>query len=425
MKQLKTVFLYEYGNYMRNKVFLVFTIVITALLILFLTLPPLLSGSVDGIFGGSDGDTTSPAVVERTKNLLIVDKTGLFASSEEAEDMLPAYNVTLQSDGNAGDAAINDSINNGEYDGVFFINSGTDYTYISKSNGITTGFDSDEIYTAVKAKYQLSLYSEAGLTQEQISALTAAPQLTVMESGGSGFGDTYVYTYVLLMLLYISIILYGQMVATAVATEKSSRAMELLITSAKPNNLIFGKILGTGTAGLTQIGIWLATVLVFYNINSGFWSQYDIITRIFNMPVNIVIYAVIFYVLGFFIFAAIFGALGSLVNRVEEINTVALPVIVLVLVGFFGAFAAMASPNSLAVIILSYIPVFTPFVMFVRICVTDVPIYGIIISIALTALSSAGIGILASKIYRLGTLMYGQRPSIKELANMLKKSKSY
>ena len=423
MKQLKTVFLYEYGNYMKNKVFLVFTIVVTALIILFLSVPPLFSDSISSIFGSSGSNTT--AAVGRTKSLLIVDKAGIFTSEEEAEKMLPEYNVKLQTSGSAEDAAIKDSINNGEYNGAFFINSGTDYTYMSKSNGITTGFDSDEIYAAVKAKYQLSLYNEAGLSQEQISALMTAPQLTVIESGGSDFGDTYIYTYVLLMVLYISIILYGQLVATAIATEKSSRAMELLITSAKPNNLIFGKILGTGTAGLTQIGIWLAAVLVFYNINSSFWSQYEFISRIFSMPVDIVIYAVIFYVLGFFIFAALYGALGSLVNRVEEINTVALPVIVLVLVGFFGAFTAMASPNNLVVIVLSYIPVFTPFIMFVRICVTDVPMYGIIISIALTAISAVGIGMLASKIYRLGTLMYGQRPSVKELAKMLKKSKSY
>lgn len=425
MKQLKTVFLYEYGNYMRNKVFLVFTIVITALIILFLTLPPLLADSLEGLLGGVDNGTNTPAVVERTKNLLIVDKVGLFNDKDEAENLLPAYNVTLQAEGSTEDEAIKNSVNNGEYDSAFFINSETEYTYMSKSNGITMGFDSEEIYEAVKAKYQLGLYTEAGLTQEQISALTAAPQLTVIESGGSGFGDTYIYTYVLLMVLYISIVLYGQMVATAVATEKSSRAMELLITSAKPNNLIFGKILGTGTAGLTQIGIWLASVLVFYNINSSFWSQHEIISRIFNMPAHIVIYMLIFYILGFFIFAAIYGALGSLVNRVEEINTVSLPIIVLVLVGFFGAFAAMASPNNLIVTILSYIPVFTPFIMFVRICVTDVPVYGIIISIVLTAVSSVGIGAFAAKIYRLGTLMYGQRPSIKEITKMLKKSKSY
>ena len=425
MKQLKTVFLYEYGNYMRNKVFLVFTIVITALIILFLTLPPLLADSLEGLLGGVDNGTNTPAVVERTKNLLIVDKVGLFNDKDEAENLLPAYNVTLQAEGSTEDEAIKNSVNNGEYDSAFFINSETEYTYMSKSNGITMGFDSEEIYEAVKAKYQLGLYTEAGLTQEQISALTAAPQLTVIESGGSGFGDTYIYTYVLLMVLYISIVLYGQMVATAVATEKSSRAMELLITSAKPNNLIFGKILGTGTAGLTQIGIWLASVLVFYNINSSFWSQHEIISRIFSMPAHIVIYMLIFYILGFFIFAAIYGALGSLVNRVEEINTVSLPIIVLVLVGFFGAFAAMASPNNLIVTILSYIPVFTPFIMFVRICVTDVPVYGIIISIVLTAVSSVGIGAFAAKIYRLGTLMYGQRPSIKEITKMLKKSKSY
>ncbi len=422
MKQLKTVFAYEYGQYLKNKVFLVFTIIITALIILFLTLPPLLS---DYFGGADDGNAQAPAVTARTKNLLLVDKAGLFESESEAEEVLLSYNVTLQSDGSADDASIKESIDGGQYDSAFFINSGADYTYMSKSNGITTGMDSEEIYEAVASRYRLRLYEEAGLTQEQIAGLTAAPQLSVIETGGSGFGDTYVYTYVLLMLLYISIILYGQMVATAVATEKSSRAMELLITSAKPNNLIFGKILGTGTAGLTQIGIWLAAVLVFYNINSGFWSQYDMISRIFNMPPDIVIYAVIFYILGFFIFAAIYGALGSLVNRVEEINTVAVPVVLLVLIGFFGAFAAMASPNGLIVTILSYIPVFTPFVMFVRICVTEVPVYGIAISIALTALSAVGIGVLASKIYRMGTLMYGQRPSFKELFAMLKKSKAY
>ena len=115
-------------------------------------MPPLLSDSIGGILGdnaGASGGENTPAAVERTKNLLIVDKIGLFSGKEEAENMLPAYNVTLQSEGSTDDMEINDSIANGEYDGVFFINTATDYTYMSKSNGITTGIYSDEIYACL------------------------------------------------------------------------------------------------------------------------------------------------------------------------------------------------------------------------------------------------------------------------------------
>ncbi len=417
MNQFKTVFAYEYGQYMKNKVFMGFTIIIAVLIALFLTLPPLFSEQINGAISGS-GEP------ERSNNLLMVDSAGLFDSKEQIEQILKSYNVTLAAEGSPDDAGIREKISGGEYDCAFFISSANSYTYLEKSSGLSSEYMAQEIYEAVNTQYKFRLYEQAGLSDSQIESLMTLPQLSMAETE-SGGADAYIYTYVLLMLLYMSILLYGQFVATSVVTEKSSRAMELLITSAKPNNLIFGKILGTGTAGLTQISIWLLTIVLFYNINSGFWSQYEIVGHIFNMPVDIMIFTIVFYILGFFMFAAIYGALGSLVSRVEDLNTVSAPVIICVLIGFFGAFAAMAVPDSIVAVIMSYIPVFTPMVMFVRICVSDVSAIGIGISIVLTAVTAIGAGALASKIYRIGVLMYGQRPSIKELFSALKKEKAY
>ena len=138
----------------------------------------------------------------------------------------------------------------------------------------------------------------------------------------------------MIFALYMVILLYGQMVATNVATEKSSRAMEVLITRAKPTSMMFGKVLASCLAGLIQLIAVFGSALVFYNINKSAWGDNMIIESIFNIPVTLFVYMLVFFILGFLMYAFMFGAIGSTASKLEDINTSVMPVTFLFIIAF-------------------------------------------------------------------------------------------
>ncbi len=262
------------------------------------------------------------------------------------------------------------------------------------------------------------------MNDEQIGQAFAPLEFSY-EQPGKSFTETYWYTYVLLILLYMTVNMYGQLVATSVVNEKSSRAMELLISSAKPNNLMFGKILGVGLSGLLQLAIWIVCAITGYLLNPEFWSGMPFVSEVFAMPPYILSYMILFYILGYFAFASLFGAVGSLVSRVEDVSTVSLPVVLLFMAGFFVSIFGMTMPDSLLIKVFSFIPIYTPMCMFVRICTSEVLPVEIIISIALCTAFTFFACRLAARIYRLGVLMYGNAPSLGSIIKMLRQSKKY
>ena len=218
----------------------------------------------------------------------------------------------------------------------------------------------------------------------------------------------------MIFALYMVILLYGQMVATNVATEKSSRAMELLITSAKPTSMMFGKVLASCIAGLIQLVAVFGTALVFYNINKGAWGDNRIIESIFNIPVELFAYMLVFFVLGFLIYAFLYGAIGSTASKLEDINTSVMPITFLFIIAFFVVIFSMTSGSvdNTLMKVCSYIPFTSPMAMFTRICMSTVAWYEIAISIAILIVSTIGVGCIAAKIYRVGVLLYGTTPKI-------------
>ena len=217
----------------------------------------------------------------------------------------------------------------------------------------------------------------------------------------------------MIFALYMVILLYGQMVATNVATEKSSRAMELLVTSAKPTSMMFGKVLASCIAGFSQLVLVFGTAILLYNINKDSLSN-PLITSIFDIPVELFIYLIVFFVLGFLIYAFMFGAVGSTASKLEDINTAVMPITYLFIIAFMVVMFSMASGeiDNTLMRVCSYIPFTSPMAMFTRICMSTVAWYEIAISIAIPVGSTIGIGILSAKIYRVGVLLYGRPPKI-------------
>jgi ABC-2 type transport system permease protein len=278
--------------------------------------------------------------------------------------------------------------------------------------------------TVLQQIYQMNAMINSGMTAEQAGEVMKIQITSVVESLGKDQTENFFYTYIMIFALYMVILLYGQMVATNVATEKSSRAMELLITSANPTSMMFGKVIASCIAGLIQIVAVFGSAVVFYQINESFWGDNFIIESIFNIPPEILIYMLIFFVLGFLIYAFMFGAVGSTASRLEDINTSVMPITILFIAGFFIVVTSMSSGDvdGTFIKICSYVPFFSPMAMFTRIAMSTVPVYEIAISIAILVASTVGIGALSAKIYRVGVLLYGTPPKMSAIIKAIRKA---
>lgn len=414
MNQFFSVFKFEYSRMIRNKVFLWVTVIFVAIIGIILSFPAL-----QGLFSSQNGsDSGKAASPETLPKVTVVDKTGMLKDTS-AFSSIKGYSFVL--DNTASEDTLKRDINNGSVTAAVVINEPLKFTYMEKRVMDSTLLT--QVQSALDILYKSSAMTQSGMTKAQIQQTLQSPQPTIEETG-KGFEQTYFYTYVLIMLLYMSIMMYGQLVATSVAGEKSSRAMEMLITSAKPANLLFGKVLGNGAAGLTQIAIFLLAATGFYQMNSSYWANNAIVSSIFNMSAGTMLNVLVFYILGYFIFAFLYGAVGSLASKVEDINTTSMPLILLSVAGLMLSFIAIMNPDGTASVILSLIPFFAPTVMFVRINMSVVPVWQIALCIALMLGTIALVGWLAAKIYKTGVMMYGKSPKLSELRKVLKESKN-
>lgn len=418
-RQFFTVMKFEFMTYLRNKVYVGITLAVVILMAIGLSLPAIISTVQDmGVDFSSDDEPTV------SDTIYVVDKTGQAPETEWFAQL---------SDTNLWETATEDKIDEiktrideKNASGLLIINEADDYTWVIRRMGMMESGMPAQFQTALGQYYRALFLSEQGLDETAIMSALQEPQLEIVEiveESGKSMEQTYFYTYLLLFLLYMTVMMYGQLVATSVASEKSNRAMEMLITSAKPMNLMFGKVIGSGLAGLAQISVMLITAGVFYKINEAHLEAISIIKSVFSMPPQIIFYTILFYITGYFVYAFLYGALGSLASRTEDINTSIMPIILIFMVAFFIAFYGMMSPETPLLTVASFIPFVSPMAMFVRISMTEVPIWQIVVSVALMFATIWGTGWLAAKIYRIGILMYGKPPKIKDLAVMLRNAR--
>ncbi|MCU9612524.1 ABC transporter permease [Caldibacillus lycopersici] len=231
--------------------------------------------------------------------------------------------------------------------------------------------------------------------------------------------------YVLLFVIYFSVIMYATMIATEVATEKSSRVMEILISSVHPVAQMFAKIFGVALVGLTQLVIWLGGGYIALRQNmdemtGGFFSFFGF----GNTSISTIVYAVVFFLLGFLLYATMAAFLGSLVSRIEDVNQVIQPMIWLIVIGFMLAMTGLGTPDATYVTISSYIPVFTPMIMFMRVGLLELPIWEPVLGIAVLILTIIVLAIFGARVYKGGVLMYGNSSALKDIKKALQLTKN-
>ncbi|HEY7180893.1 MAG TPA: ABC transporter permease [Blastocatellia bacterium] len=261
----------------------------------------------------------------------------------------------------------------------------------------------------------------AGLDAERIHNLMRTVDLTVVNARGESEGGRVMVAFILVIFIYITVLLYGMTVMRGVIEEKQSRIIEVLLASVRPFDLLLGKVLGIGLVGLTQYAVWAVSGLALSAVAAGG----AIMVAGFDMPkipVSLMIFFITYYLLGYFLYAALYAMIGAMVSSEDDGQQLVLPVTMTFALSFIISTMALQNPNGLAVTILSLIPFFGPSLMFLRIALGAAPAWQIATSIILFVLTIVAVTWIAAKIYRVGVLMYGKRPTLPDLARWLKYS---
>ena len=401
MKQFGKILKFELKGYMRNKVFVGITIFLVVAIAVVMFIPNIIAA-----FESDDEGDVTPT--DLPTMLVYAEDENLSAIVKEYfGNAFVDYNVKV-AEGNVDD--LKNDIISGNAECAFVMNSASSYTYYV-NNLSMYDMNTEVANTVLQEVYRINAMVQNGLTPEQAGEIMSVQIESGTETLGKDQMQNFFYTYIMIFALYMVILLYGQMVATNVATEKSSRAMEVLVTSAKPTSMMFGKVLASCIAGFSQLVLVFGTAILLYNVNKEALSN-PLIASIFDIPIELFIYLIVFFVLGFLIYAFMFGAIGSTASKLEDINTSVMPITFLFIIAFMVVMFSMSSGSvdNTAMLVCSYIPFTSPMAMFTRICMSTVAWYEIAISIAILIGSTVGIGVLSAKIYRVGVLLYGMPP---------------
>ena len=256
-------------------------------------------------------------------------------------------------------------------------------------------------------------------TLAKIMAPVELEPFEVAKQGGAtkkDFLTAYFGTFIFVIILFMTLLVYGIAMMRGILEEKSSRIMEVLLGSVSPNELMTGKILGIGSVGLTQILIYALTGGVLRMIVAMKFSGNQNLAGMLTMlsPARLIFF-LIFFLLGYFMYVALFACVGAVCNSEQEAQNLQAPVTWTLMLPMMATFFFVGNPDSTVSVVLSLIPIFTPMVMFMRICVQMPPMWQILLSIALTTGATWLLFRAAAKIFRIGILMYGKRPTVPEI----------
>jgi len=432
MKKVWAIIKREYIVRVRTRAFVISTIASPLLLLALALLPGLLAAR-----GGGERHVTvldqsgDPQLFDLIKNRLEPHDAG----SDEAGDNQPQLTRyvlerrIVQADEDIQKVINNDYTAGGKADqdkaylilpaGIF---DGAKPEYRSKN---TSDFGIRSLESAISQAVTARKLERAGLTGDKIKDFTRRVELDTkkltaeggaQDDGGMGF----IIAFVMLFFMYMTVLFYGLFMMRGVIEEKQSRIVEIVVSSVKPFEMMMGKLIGIGLVALTQIGIWVTSVALLSTIGLSIFAARGV--SLPHIPMSMLIFFVLFFVLGYFLFATLYAIVGATVGSEEEAQQAQFPVTILVVIPMMIFTTVMANPNGPLAVTLSMIPFFAPTLMMLRIAVINPPLWQVLLSMAIMVVTIVGAVWLAAKIYRVGILMYGKRPSLAELGRWLRYS---
>lgn len=412
----------EYRTRVRSKGWIVAT-VFGLVAIVALNFAPAIA---DTVFGG------------RQMRLAVVDETAApGAGSSGYLERLRADLVETLSSGkqryvvepaSAGSEELLDQVKSGAVDGFLLITrAGTEDSFKLTTLDTIGAAERSRLTSALSAARTYLRLEQRGIGAAEAQELFRPVSLETEVAGkgrddGDAAGESWTLTYVLVLLFYMTLAIYGTYVAMGVIEEKSTRVVEIVVSTVRPFQLMIGKVLGLGFVALTQYALWLAAgfgLLAARGALTGVQVG-PVSLRLANIDPWLLVAFGGLFALGFFSFAGLFAAGGSLVSRTEDAQQITGPITMVLVVVFFLAFYAMDNPESTGSVVLSMVPMTSPLIMFVRIAMGDPPAWQIAVSCALSLVAILVLIWLAGKIFRAGILLYGRRMSLAAVVKALR-----
>lgn len=420
MREFMIIFKQAFMTKAKTKSFIITTSIMIAAVFLFANMEKI----IDTVKSATGGDSDSEEVLQ------VLDESGVLADrlKMQFESNESDIEVKLSS---KSEKELTEQVKEGEIDS--FVTLALDNTNTIQANYVTmSAMDFTFPMTLQEALQSIQTEMKAeelSLSGEQVKTLFAPIQFEQQSVSPSAKSQEELsqargLVYVLMFLIYFAVIVYSSMIATEVAAEKSSRVMEILISSVSPVKHMFAKVLGIGSLGLLQmVLLGLAGFIALKSTASGMTEGFFSFFGFSNMNVGTLVYALVFFLLGYFLFATLAALLGSLVSRTEDVQQIIMPMTLLIVAGFMIAATGLGNPEMAYIKYASFFPFFAPLVMFLRVGMLDLPVWEPLLSIAIMLLTILLLGYFGARVYRGGVLMYGPSRSLKDIKKAIQLGK--
>ena len=402
----------EYLERIRTKSFLVMTVLIPALM-------------VGGIFGsailGKKAQSNSHIAVVSADLQLATDLQAELESGKRSKMIVdvispPGADTRKTLDGELADKQL---------DGYLWISPATAasgrpsfaWTPKSKADIVTKGAISSALRTVLTREG----LRHQGMVASDVDALMQPVDLDSSQAGKNDDSETAFFSaYALFFLMYFVIMMYGMNVARSIIEEKTSRVFEVLLATIRPEEMMAGKMIGVGSVGLTQVAIWMLTALLL--------TSTSLVAHFTGSEVHVgltamqIVFFVVYFLLGFLLYSSVAAALGAMTNSEQELQQLNMFLVMPLAVCMFSLSVVIPNPDGPISTVISFIPFCTPLIMYMRISMGHPPMLQIALSILLMVATIYGILWVASRIYRVGILMYGKKPNLPEIVRWLRYS---
>jgi ABC-2 type transport system permease protein len=417
MREFMIIFKQAFITKGKTKSFILTTAFMIAAVFLFANMTSIIDTVTDLTGGGED-------------ELYVVDESGeLSASLKEKLDATNSGIVVKTT--TESEKALTEKVSNEEIDSFLVIGLDEEQTIQADFTSLSAlDFGRSAMIMEALQSIQSEMKAEQlSLSPEQLQTLFSPIQfeqhsVSTTTKSEEELSEARGLVYILVFLIYFTVIFYSNMIATEVATEKSSRVMEILISSISPVKHMFAKVLGIGSLGLVQM--MLLGIAGFIAVKTSASNMVEGVSSFFgfsNLSISTIVFAIIFFLLGYFLYATVAALLGSLVSRAEDVQQAIMPIMILVILAFLIAMPGLTNPELGFLKYASYVPFFAPLVMFLRVGMLDLPLWEPLLSIAIMLITILIIGVFGARVYRGGVLMYGPSRSLKDIKKAIQLGK--
>jgi ABC-2 type transport system permease protein len=415
MNKFLTVFLTNFKNKVKAKSFIITTLLFSIIIAGVMNLDRIIE-----LFNG-EPNPVAFVIEDRELSTLVEDTYSSTTYSDHEHDI-----EYIDSK-----AAAETGVKDGKYDYAVIVEStsGEDLTakYITVEDVHTEELIG--IQSVLNSIYSFRKADELNISPENLQELTRTVGIDV-ENLSANLKDeknhesSVFIVYVFIFLNYIMILVYASQLATAVTIEKSSRVTELVVSSISPAKYLFAQLLSTLLVGITQLLIWIAIPIILYHTALG-TANIEILGNIdlTNIEISLIVYGVVYFILGFLLYGSLACLFGSLMSRAEEASQAVTPLMLLLLAAFYIAIYGISNPESTIINVSGYIPFFTPIIMLVRMAFINIPTVEIVITLIVLTISAIITVLITAQIYKGGVMLYG-KGGFSNIKKALKLSKS-